>query len=113
VEVGLPLVGRFNVLNALAAAAVAVEWGAELTAVKRGLESVTRVPGRMDVAVETPFAVIVDYSHTPDALEAALTAVREFTPGRVLLVFGWEATATGESGPRWRRPPNGARMRSG
>jgi UDP-N-acetylmuramoyl-L-alanyl-D-glutamate--2,6-diaminopimelate ligase len=88
VEVGLPLVGRFNVLNALAAAAVAVEWGAELTAVKRGLESVTRVPGRMDVAVETPFAVIVDYAHTPDALEAALTAVREFTPGRVLLVFG-------------------------
>jgi UDP-N-acetylmuramoyl-L-alanyl-D-glutamate--2,6-diaminopimelate ligase len=81
--------GRYNILNALAAAAAAQCLGVPLRAIQRGLESIKGVPGRVErVAGIHPFAVLVDYAHKPDALLKVLRAVREFTPHRLIVVFG-------------------------
>jgi len=88
-DVRLKLKGAFNVENALAAAAAARALGVDEAAVRTGLEAVERVPGRFDPIDEgQPFTVLVDYAHTPGALETALEAARELARGRVLCVFG-------------------------
>ena len=88
-DVRLKLRGRFNVENALAAAAAARALGIDDAVIKRGLEGVERVPGRFDAVDEgQPFTVLVDYAHTPGALEAALESARELARGRVICVFG-------------------------
>ncbi|HEY6605925.1 MAG TPA: UDP-N-acetylmuramoyl-L-alanyl-D-glutamate--2,6-diaminopimelate ligase [Gaiellaceae bacterium] len=88
-DVELKLHGRFNVENALAAAAAARALGIATDAIKRGLEGVERVPGRFDAVDEgQPFVVLVDYAHTPGALESALEAARDLARGRVICVFG-------------------------
>jgi UDP-N-acetylmuramoyl-L-alanyl-D-glutamate--2,6-diaminopimelate ligase len=88
-DVRLKLRGRFNVENALAAAAAARALGIGDAVIKRGLEGVERVPGRFDAVDEgQPFIVLVDYAHTPGALEAALESARELARGRVICVFG-------------------------
>jgi UDP-N-acetylmuramoyl-L-alanyl-D-glutamate--2,6-diaminopimelate ligase len=87
--VDVKLRGRFNLENALAAAAAARAIGIDESAVKRGLEAVERVPGRFDAVDEgQSFTVFVDYAHTPGALQAALDSARELTRGRVICVFG-------------------------
>jgi UDP-N-acetylmuramoyl-L-alanyl-D-glutamate--2,6-diaminopimelate ligase len=87
IELKLP--GRFNVENALAAAAAARALGIDEAAIKRGIEAVDRVPGRFDAVDEgQPFTVLVDYAHTPGALDAALESARELARGRVICVFG-------------------------
>jgi len=88
--VNLRLPGRFNVENALAAAAAARALGIGEDAIKQGIEAVDRVPGRFDRVDEgQPFTVFVDYAHTPGALEAALGTARELgRRGRVICVFG-------------------------
>ena len=89
VPVRLALAGGYNVSNALAAATLALQTGVPLAAVRAGLESVRGVPGRMEsVRRGQPFAVWVDYAHTPDALERALGAAREAVRGRLVCVFG-------------------------
>jgi UDP-N-acetylmuramoyl-L-alanyl-D-glutamate--2,6-diaminopimelate ligase len=88
-DVELKLRGRFNVENALAAAAAARALGVDEAGIKRGIEAVERVPGRFDLVDEgQPFTVIVDYSHKPGALEAVLESARELARGRVICVFG-------------------------
>jgi UDP-N-acetylmuramoyl-L-alanyl-D-glutamate--2,6-diaminopimelate ligase len=89
-RVDLPLGGRFNVANALAAATAAARLGLDPAAIAAGLATVPPVPGRFEAVDEgQPFAVLVDFSHKPGALESALTAAREAAGGgRVLLVFG-------------------------
>jgi UDP-N-acetylmuramoyl-L-alanyl-D-glutamate--2,6-diaminopimelate ligase len=85
----LKLRGRFNRENALAAAAAARALGVDQDVIKRGIESVERVPGRFDAVDEgQPFTVLVDYAHTPGALESALESARELARGRVICVFG-------------------------
>src|SRR4051794_37070566 len=85
----LKLPGRFNVENALAAAAAARALGIGEEAIKEGIEAVDRVPGRFDRVDEgQPFTVVVDYAHTPGALEVALASARELARGRVICVFG-------------------------
>jgi len=88
-EIRSALLGRFNVYNILAAVAVAEALDVDPGAIKRGIESLTKVPGRLE-PVPNPrgITVLVDYSHTPDALENALEAVREFTRGKLLVVVG-------------------------
>ena len=86
-----PLVGPFNVVNALAAATTALLAGFELEAIVAGLEAPTPVPGRMErIDAGQEFTVFVDYAHTPDALEAAIAAARAVagSGGRVIVVFG-------------------------
>jgi UDP-N-acetylmuramoyl-L-alanyl-D-glutamate--2,6-diaminopimelate ligase len=83
------LPGRFNVLNALGAVVVARELGVDDAAIARGLAAAERVPGRFEPVDEgQPFAVFVDYSHKPDALEAVLRTARGLTRGRLIVVFG-------------------------
>jgi UDP-N-acetylmuramoyl-L-alanyl-D-glutamate--2,6-diaminopimelate ligase len=89
-QVSLPLPGRFNVSNALAAlAATHAMGGADLDTLVGALEHGVRVPGRFEPVREgQDFAVLVDYAHTPDSLENVLGAARELARGRVLCVFG-------------------------
>jgi UDP-N-acetylmuramoyl-L-alanyl-D-glutamate--2,6-diaminopimelate ligase len=88
-RVQLGLGGRFNVVNALAAATAARELGVVPADVARGLSSAPPVPGRFEpVEGGQPFAVVVDYAHTPAGLEQVLGAAAETAEGRVLVVFG-------------------------
>ncbi len=85
----LPLIGRHNVYNALAAAAAAYALRLEPDGIQKALESMPPVPGRLEsITHGQPFAVLVDYAHTDDALFNVLTTLREITPGRLLLAFG-------------------------
>ena len=89
-DVELPLGGRFNVSNAIAAAATAAQLGVPVEAIVAGLGQAQPVAGRFESIDEgQPFSVLVDYSHKPGALTGALDAAREAARGgRVLLVFG-------------------------
>lgn len=89
VPVKLRLLGSFSVQNALAAAAAAYALGTGLDDIAAGLEGVREVPGRFQVisAAEGP-TVIIDYAHTPDALERVLRFCRELEPRRIATVFG-------------------------
>jgi UDP-N-acetylmuramoyl-L-alanyl-D-glutamate--2,6-diaminopimelate ligase len=85
----LPMLGRYNAWNAAAALAAARALGVDGASAVRALERFRGVPGRLErVDAGQAFAVVVDYAHTPDALERALAACREHTSGRVLVVFG-------------------------
>jgi UDP-N-acetylmuramoyl-L-alanyl-D-glutamate--2,6-diaminopimelate ligase len=85
--VSLPLIGDVNVHNALGAAGVAHALGVSPGDIARLLSSVPQVAGRLEVIGTSP-TVLRDYAHTPDALERAISAVRPFTKGELILVFG-------------------------
>ncbi len=103
--VTLPLSGAFNVDNALVAGAVATSLGVGPDDVVEGLADLAPVPGRMErVAPGAPFAVLVDYAHTPAGLQVALDSARTLAgPGRVLCLFG-----CGGDRDRGKRPEMGA-----
>jgi UDP-N-acetylmuramoyl-L-alanyl-D-glutamate--2,6-diaminopimelate ligase len=87
--IDLKLRGRFNRENALAAALTARALGVPEDAIRRGIESVAGVAGRFEVVdAGQPFTVLVDYAHTPGALETVLRAARELGDGRVVVVVG-------------------------
>jgi UDP-N-acetylmuramoyl-L-alanyl-D-glutamate--2,6-diaminopimelate ligase len=100
--VNLPLIGDFNVANALGAAAAAYAMGLRNETIAARLSSLPQVPGRLEVVHERP-TVLRDYAHTPDALARALQAVRPFTRGRLIVVFG-----AGGDRDRGKRPEMGA-----
>jgi UDP-N-acetylmuramoyl-L-alanyl-D-glutamate--2,6-diaminopimelate ligase len=102
--VALPLLGRFNVANALGVAACAVGLDVPPRTVAERLSSAPQVPGRMERIAVDPCVVLRDYAHTPDALERALETVREVTSsgGRVIVVFG-----AGGDRDRGKRAPMG------
>jgi UDP-N-acetylmuramoyl-L-alanyl-D-glutamate--2,6-diaminopimelate ligase len=99
--VHLPLIGDFNIANALAAAGVAWAMRVAPSDIARKLSSMPQVPGRLEIISEQP-TVLRDYAHTPDALERALHAVRPFTKGRLIVVFG-----CGGDRDRGKRPEMG------
>lgn len=85
----LKITGVFNVYNVLAAMGATLAEGVEPLVIKKALEDFTSVPGRFElVDVGKPFAVIVDYAHTPDGLENILKTARQFAKNRVIVVFG-------------------------
>ena len=89
VELTLPLVGRFNVHNALAAAAAGLAGGATLQNARDALLRARAVRGRMErVESGQPFSVIVDYAHTPESLDKVLGLLRPLTKGKLIVVFG-------------------------
>lgn len=100
VAVDLPLLAAYNVANALAAAAVASLVGLSLDDIARGLASAPQVPGRLEAVVREPYTVLIDFAHTPGALVGALEAVRPFTRGRLIVLFG----AGGDRDRTKRRP---------
>ncbi len=84
-----PLIGEHNVMNLLGAVATGLALGLELPAIGSALSEVGTVPGRFEqVRAGQPFLVVVDYAHTPDALERVLTTARKLTGGRLGVVFG-------------------------
>lgn len=89
----LPLVGRFNVENALIAFGIGMALGLTNEVIVSGLESAPQVPGRLErvtgaKGTHAPFGVLVDYAHTPDSVAKAIDAVRAVTQGRIFCVFG-------------------------
>ncbi|HEU5248912.1 MAG TPA: UDP-N-acetylmuramoyl-L-alanyl-D-glutamate--2,6-diaminopimelate ligase [Thermoanaerobaculia bacterium] len=88
-RIASPLIGRFNVDNLLGAAAAGLALGVGESDVAAGCAAVTRVPGRLErVEAGQPYAILVDYAHTEDALERLLEAVRGLTDKKIVLVFG-------------------------
>ena len=88
-ELSSPLPGAFNVYNVLGALAAVRALGVPLDTAARAIETAGHVPGRFEpVDAGQAFAVVVDYSHTPDSLENVLRAARQITEGRVHVVFG-------------------------
>lgn len=84
-----PLIGLFNVYNALGALASATSMGLELRRAIKALETAPQVPGRLErVPGKHPFQVFVDYAHTPDALENVLRTLQQLKQGRLIVVFG-------------------------
>jgi UDP-N-acetylmuramoyl-L-alanyl-D-glutamate--2,6-diaminopimelate ligase len=85
----MQLVGKFNVYNALAAIAACLAEGIPLADIRSSLAKVKSVEGRMErVDAGQPFLVLVDYAHTPDGLENALSTIKEFAHGQIITVFG-------------------------
>lgn len=103
--VNLPLIGGYQAANALVAAGLVVAGGGDVAATLQRLGRVTGVRGRLERAVITPSGapVYVDYAHTPDALEAAVAALRPHTANRLILLFG-----CGGDRDRGKRPEMGA-----
>ena len=98
------LVGRHNVYNILAATGVGTAMGLPVSTVKKGIEALVGVPGRLEPVVNPlGFSIFVDYAHTPDALENVLTALRGLTSGRLITIFG-----CGGDRDRDKRPMMGA-----
>ncbi|MDQ6828037.1 MAG: UDP-N-acetylmuramoyl-L-alanyl-D-glutamate--2,6-diaminopimelate ligase, partial [Gemmatimonadota bacterium] len=100
--VHLPLVGDFNIANALGAASAALAVGQSPAVIAARLSTVPQVPGRLELINESP-SVLRDYAHTPDALRRALDAVRPFARGKLIVVFG-----AGGDRDRGKRPEMGA-----
>ena len=89
IEIRTRLVGRFNVSNWLAAYAAATYFGATPDDLARAAAAQAPVPGRMNLVERgQPFAVVVDFAHTPQALQKALDTVRALVSGPLLLAFG-------------------------
>lgn len=116
----LNLVGEFNVMNALAALATAAMYGIDLPSAKSILENIKSISGRMEFIQKTPFAVVVDYAHTPDSLEAVYQALTANRPDfivdsrlhsnrskaqsqKLICVLG----AAGGGRDKWKRPEFG------
>ncbi len=88
-DIKLPLTGAFNAQNALGAAAVSLRMGLDHEAVQRGLEEMPQVPGRLQkICLQNGVTALIDYAHTPDALQNVLSAVRGVCKGEIWSVFG-------------------------
>lgn len=106
VEVTTPLIGRHNVSNCLAAAAIAQRFGISLTAIKTGIERLRMIPGRFErVDYGQSFDVFVDYAHTEDALRRCIISLKRLARGRVICVAG-----AGGDRDRSKRPRMGAAL---
>ncbi len=84
----MPLLGRYNVYNALAAFGAGILLGIDAEKIAKSIGSVQVVSGRMQKIEHGGVNYFVDFAHTPNALDSALTFVKAITSGRVILVFG-------------------------
>ncbi len=83
------LISEFNVKNIMAAVAAALALGVDREAIRKGVENLSYVPGRLEsFTVKKGVKAVVDYAHTPDALQKALQAVRRITERKLIVVFG-------------------------
>lgn len=103
VEVETPLQGHFNLRNAAQAWVAAVSLGLDPAGVCAGIAAADDVPGRFEVVIAEKITAIVDYAHSPDAIESLVDALRPVTDGRIILVLG-----AGGDRDRAKRGPMGA-----
>ncbi|MDP2910223.1 MAG: UDP-N-acetylmuramoyl-L-alanyl-D-glutamate--2,6-diaminopimelate ligase [bacterium] len=94
------LLGRFNLYNALAAIKVGLSQGVSLEICQKALEKIKQIPGRMEIVVKEPFKVIVDYAHTPAALEQVYKTLKDRP---MICVLG----SCGGGRDKWKRPVMG------
>jgi UDP-N-acetylmuramoyl-L-alanyl-D-glutamate--2,6-diaminopimelate ligase len=101
-KIELPLVGEFQVANAVGAAAMAAKSGVEQSDALAAIAELKGVPGRLELAARTPDGapVLVDFAHTPDGLDKLIRAARPHTKGRIIIVFG----CGGDRDPTKRQP---------
>jgi UDP-N-acetylmuramoyl-L-alanyl-D-glutamate--2,6-diaminopimelate ligase len=105
IRVDFQIPGKMNVYNAMAAATVAVAHHIQLGTIKKALEKMESVPGRLETIDEgQPFTAIVDYAHSEDAIRQLLSLFKPLTDGRLIVVFG----ATGGGRDQNKRPKMGA-----
>jgi len=98
IELGIP--GEFTDYNALGVIGAALQLGFELKQIEQALKSASGVKGRVEVVpTGTDYTMIIDYAHTPDALENVLSAVRGFAKGRVVVLFGCGGDRDGKKRP--------------
>ncbi|MBM4044229.1 MAG: UDP-N-acetylmuramoyl-L-alanyl-D-glutamate--2,6-diaminopimelate ligase [Planctomycetes bacterium] len=98
-----PLIGRHNVYNIISTVANCVALGFDLDVIREGVEAVRNVPGRLEpVDSHRDFHVLVDYAHTPDALQNVLSTLKPLTKNRLIVVFG-----CGGDRDRTKRPKMG------
>jgi len=102
--INLKLLGRFNIQNALAAASVALSQGINLETIKKALEQVDLIPGRMEVLYDKDFKVVVDYAHEPNSLERMYKDVASWPHNKIITVFG----SAGGGRDKSKRPKMGA-----
>jgi UDP-N-acetylmuramoyl-L-alanyl-D-glutamate--2,6-diaminopimelate ligase len=107
-EVALPLLGDFNVENALAAAGIGTVAGMTLGEIALRLSEAPQIPGRLEVVTTEPFRVLIDFAHTPAALESVLATLRPLVSGRLIVLFG----AGGDRDPG-KRPLMGQAVANG
>ena len=89
IDIKTVLAGKHNIYNIMAACSCAMSYGIKINKIKKGIERVKVIPGRLErVDCGQGFAVFVDYAHTDDALASVLKTVRELEPKRVITVFG-------------------------
>ncbi|MBM2839266.1 MAG: UDP-N-acetylmuramyl-tripeptide synthetase [Deltaproteobacteria bacterium] len=89
IKIKSSLIGEFNLYNILAAAGAGVGLGLPVEVIERGITALKNVPGRLErVDAGQPFTILVDYAHTPDALERVLTTIRGLTDKRIITLFG-------------------------
>jgi len=89
VKIKSSLIGEFNLYNILAAVGAGVGLGLSVEVIERGITALKSVPGRLEIVdAGQPFTILVDYAHTPDALERVLSTIRDLTGKRIITVFG-------------------------
>jgi UDP-N-acetylmuramoyl-L-alanyl-D-glutamate--2,6-diaminopimelate ligase len=101
-KIKTPLIGEYNLYNIMAATAVGISLGIPFEAISQGIKDLPLVPGRMERIGDGNPWVLVDYAHTPDALEKTIKEVRRLATGRVFVVFG-----CGGDRDRTKRAPMG------
>lgn len=106
-QLNLQLMGNFNIYNALAAICIGASQGISLEQCKKALEKIKGIPGRMEIVIDKPFTVIVDYAHTPDALKKVHETIRQSTinnqQSKIICLLG----AAGGGRDKWKRPELG------
>ena len=104
-EFNLKLLGKFNIYNALASICVGISQSIDLRVCKKALERIEEIPGRLEIVIKKPFNVIVDYAHTPDALQNLYQTALEFKikKSKMICVLG----SCGGGRDKWKRPELG------
>ncbi|MFC1789463.1 Mur ligase family protein [Patescibacteria group bacterium] len=96
----LPLTGKFNVQNALAAICVGLALGISLEGCKSALGKIKAIPGRMEEIISNPFKIVIDYAFTPNALEKVYQSLKPEIKNKMICVLG----AAGGGRDKWKRP---------
>lgn len=99
----IKLLGKFNIYNSLAAISVALSQDIDLSICQKALEKIKGIPGRMQIIVNKPFKIIVDYAHTPDSLEKVYQTISVIPHSKLICVFG----SAGGGRDKWKRPKLG------